>query len=208
MFKFAAAAAGTDWVSASAAANPPAASLAVPGTPSVDGSSAASALDSMVAINATPDQQGNKDNKGKANKSKGDCIACDEPRHNSCWCKRHTRGYECICKNATSPKGMQNRKDPSNAVPDPEAANAIKGSEYHAFIMICWDDKERRAGFRQPTLAIKCVVTFCSNHPAGVEQRKKRGFNVSLIQFLQNSEVHQVVTRRFQVRACLTLKSS
>ena len=188
MFKFAA---GADWVSAFAAANPPAAGVAVPGTPSVDGSSAASALDLMVAINAKPDQQGNKDKKEKANKSKGHCIACDEPRHNSCWCRRHKRGYDCIYKNATSPKGMQNQEDPSNAVPDPEAASAIKGSEYHAFIIVFGDDKERRAGFRQPTLAIKCVVTFCSNHPAGVEQRKKRGFNNSLIQFQHNSEVHQ-----------------
>ena len=154
-----------------------------------------SALDVMKANNfppPAPPVNHQKEKKDKAD-TKGRslvCLACDDARSNSCWCKKHKRAYDCIYNNATSPKAMLNEANP-DAKQVPTACNAVDGSEYHAFIIIFGDEKERRNGFRQPVLAIKCVITFCSSHPEGVEKRKKRIFTVALTQFLHNQEVHQ-----------------
>ena len=34
-------------------------------------------------------------------------------------------------------------------------------SQYWKFLQIFGDDKERKAGFRNPTLALKAVIDFC-----------------------------------------------
>jgi hypothetical protein len=185
----------------SAPAVPPGSGLVwPPSEESISASSATgstnSALDVMIANNLSPppappvDHQKEKKDKPDTKGRFSACLACPDTRCNSCWCKKHKRAYDCIYNNATSTKAMLNEANP-DAKQVPTACNAVDGSEYHAFIIIFGDEKERRNGFRQPVLAIKCVITFCSNHPEGVEKRKKRLFSLALTQFLHNQEVHQ-----------------
>ena len=119
------------------------------------------------------------------------CFACDEPRDKSCWCKKHKKAYDIIYKVAFSVKGLKNPEDPL-ALPEPEAAGMIKGSESWAFVTVFGDEKERRCGFRNATKSIQTVINFCLKFPEGSDgKRTKRNFNVSLTQFLSEDSVFQ-----------------
>ena len=57
-------------------------------------------------------------------------------------------------------------------------------SQYAKFLEIFGDEKERKMGFKNPTLALKVVIDFCRENPSGKERRVVRKFSVSLSKYL------------------------
>ena len=146
---------------------------------------------SHLAADPKADSKKGKDGKdARVSKDKsGTCTLCDEPKHNSSFCRAHKRAYETIYRAAMA-EGA--RKKPSEDAEWDEGLECWKLCEHWIFITIFGDEKERKMqAFRMPSEAHQMLVQFVIDNPEGKEKRKVRRTAVNLCAFWHNQICRQ-----------------